>query len=188
MKKLLIILLIVFVIIVLLSLKPKMDQRDKNRKAFLKVIQFTEGTAKSINPYAVVFGFGYTIKDFSDHPSNLGTWTGKTLNDNICLRANQNTGCKSTASGAYQFLKSTWNGIKEAIPGIKFNATGQDMAALYLIKKRGAIDDIDNGRFYDAIAKCSKEWASFPGSPYGQPTKKIEEIVKVFTDNGGKIV
>jgi len=42
MKRLLIILLIVIVIIILLS-KPKMEQKEKNRKAFLKVIQFSEG-------------------------------------------------------------------------------------------------------------------------------------------------
>ncbi len=187
MKRLLIILLIVIVIIIILS-KPKMEQKEKNRKAFLKVIQFSEGTAKSANPYAVVFGFGYTIENFSDHPANLGSWTGKTLSDNLCYNANQPAGCKSTAAGAYQFIKSTWNGIKRAMPGITFDEIGQDKAALHLIKKRGAINDVESGRFYDAVAKCAKEWASFPGSPYGQPTKRIQNMERVFTDNGGKIV
>jgi len=31
------------------------------------------------------------------------------------------------------------------------------------------------GRFDAAVAKCAKEWASLPGSPYGQPVKTLDQ-------------
>lgn len=187
MKRLLIIIVILIVILIFLSFRQPMTQKEKNIKAFLKVIQFSEGTLKNLNPYAVTFGFSFVIRDFSDHPANLGTWQGGKLSNSTCANAGQPSGCVSTAAGAYQIIRPTWNAIKKAYPNIRFNSEGQDKGAIHLITKRKALADLENGKFYDAIAKLNKEWASLPGSPYGQPTKKMQDLVKVYTDNGGVI-
>lgn len=189
MKKWVFILIIILVVVVFFSfIKPKMTQKDKNINAFLKLLQFSEGTYKNINPYAVTFGNSYVIKDFSDHPANLGTWGGKQLSNNLCSGAGQSYGCVSTAAGAYQIIKGTWNTVKKNIPGITFNKEGQDRAAIYLIKKKNALEDVEAGKLHTAISKLNKTWASLPDSPYGQPTKKMSELEEVYKNNGGIII
>ena len=59
------------------------------------------------------------------------------------------------------------------------------MAAVALIKRRGALADVIAGRFDSAIAKCNKEWASLPGSPYGQPTLTLDRAHAVLAMAGG---
>jgi muramidase (phage lysozyme) len=76
----------------------------------------------------------------------------------------------STAAGAYQFLARTWDEVAAALELPDFSPQSQDVAALWLIRRRGALADLREGRFDDFVAKCAKEWASLPGSPYGQPT------------------
>lgn len=128
-----------------------------NVEAFLNMIQFTEGTALYSDPYRVLVGGG-TINDLSKHPNKVVTLS-PTL--------------KSSAAGAYQILKKTSDTL-----GLKnFSPQSQDWAAIQLIKGRKAYEDVVNGNFASAIAKCNKEWASLPGSPYGQPVKTLEQCL-----------
>lgn len=158
-----------------------------NLGAFLKLIQYCEGTYSQSNPYAVCYGYSHTIQNFSNHPAITGEWTGKTLPDSYCIAAGFQPGCKSTAAGAYQFLKSTWLGIQQKLGNIAFNAAGQDAGAVQLIKNRGAYNDVLNGNLYAAIQKCNKTWASLPGSPYGQPTKTYAQCEKFYIEHGGGV-
>jgi len=159
----------------------------KNLDAFLKTIQYAEGTYKSLNPYAVTFGYDHIILDFSDHPTITGEWTGKLLPDRICLGAGLRPGCKSTAAGAYQILKPTWITIKKAIPNLKFDQLGQDEGALYLINQKNATQYILSGAFEQAINKINRVWASLPGSPYGQPTRSMSALRKFYLEQGGQL-
>lgn len=59
------------------------------------------------------------------------------------------------------------------------------MGALFLIKRRGALEDVIAGRFESAVKKCNREWASLPGSPYGQPTKTMADALDVYVKHGG---
>jgi hypothetical protein len=58
---------------------------------------------------------------------------------------------------------------------------------VFLINRRGALSAVEAGDIDKAIALCNKEWASLPGSPYGQPRKSLEECRRLFKLAGGII-
>jgi muramidase (phage lysozyme) len=139
---------------------------DGNVQAFLRVIRAGEGTADE-DGYRRQFG-GKLFSSFADHPRELVTaWLGTTQ-------------ITSTAAGAYQFLERTWDGLVKQYGFRDFGPRTQDVAALALIDGRGALDDVLNGRIEQAITKCNKEWASLPGSPYGQPTRTMAQALATF--------
>lgn len=143
-----------------------------NVRAFLALIRTGEGTADS-NGYRRIFA-GRLFDSFADHPriavtANLG---GKPIT--------------STAAGAYQILSRTWDSYR-AMWGISdFSPASQDRFAVGLIRRRGALRDVMAGRFDVAIQKCAAEWASLPGSPYGQPTLSMDKARAVLAAAGGQ--
>lgn len=139
-----------------------------NVKAFLQVIRFAEGTAGP-DGYRTMFT-GKKFNSFADHPRQ-----------NNC-----SGGLCSTAAGAYQFLSKTWDYLRVKLHLTDFSPESQDLAALELIREKGALEDVIAGNFESAIAKTNKTWASLPGSPYGQPTKTMAELKSKFQANGGK--
>jgi hypothetical protein len=86
----------------------------------------------------------------------------------------------SDASGRYQFLSTTWDGLKTKIGAVDFSPAAQDLAAVELIRQRGALEDVEAGRLEAAIAKLNQTWASFPGSPHGQPTKPLARLREFY--------
>lgn len=127
--------------------------KNPNVQAFLALIRYTEGAG-----YTTLFGGGL-VDNLSDHPRIAVTRTlgGKPIT--------------STAAGAYQFLSRTWDECAKALSLPDFTAANQDRAALYLIERRRALPAVLEGDWATAIERCNREWASLPGSPYGQPTK-----------------
>lgn len=140
-----------------------------NIKAFLAVIRKGEGTYDAAGYYRL-FGGG-TFSDCSKHPNILVS----------------KSGYKSTAAGAFQFIKSTWDETAGAMGLTDFCPASQDIGALGRLAYRGAIDDILAGRFEDALRKTSREWASLPYSPYGQPVISYNTALEVFRINGGSL-
>lgn len=145
------------------------DLNNKNVQAFLKVIRSGEGTADA-NGYRRIFG-GQLFTSFADHPRITVS----------------KSGYKSSASGAYQFIISTWEETKRIMNLKDFSPASQDLAALGRIVARGALDDVKNGNFTQAIKKCAREWASLPFSPYGQPVLTIGNATKTYLASGGTI-
>jgi muramidase (phage lysozyme) len=96
-------------------------------------------------------------------------------------------GVTSTAAGAYQFLSRTWDECARALDLPDFGPDSQNLAAVYLIRRRGALDDVLSGRIQLAIAVCAKEWASLPGGPYGQPTITLDRALAVYREWGGTL-
>ena len=145
---------------------------DGNVQAFLRMIRVGEGTADELG-YRRHFG-GALFDSFSDHPRRPVTERlgGKPIT--------------STAAGAYQFLAGTWAECARALGLADFSPRSQDLAAVFLVARRKAIDDVLAGRVEAAIAKCAREWASLPGSPYGQPTKTLAEALRLYADYGGQ--
>lgn len=133
-------------------------------RAFLRVIREGE-SSQTDEAYRTVVGGG-VFQSYDDHPRRL-----------IDLPS---LGVKSTAAGAYQFLARTWDGCREALGLPDFSPASQDLAAVYLIHGRGALDDVLAGDIATAIGKCAKEWASLPGSPYGQPTLTMPKALAVY--------
>lgn len=150
------------------------DEINGNVKAFLWVIRNCEGTADP-DGYRRLFG-GKLFTSFADHPRNKQTFKlkkGGTLT--------------STAAGAYQILERTWDGLRKNHPGMfsDFSPSSQDLGAVALIRGRGALKDVEEGRFETALRKCNPEWASLPGSPHGQPTKTLEFCKQIYEQHGG---
>lgn len=150
-----------------------LDLSNANLQAFLRMIRYAEGTA-SANGYRMLFGGGL-FEGYDDHPRTPVTATlgGKRIT--------------STAAGAYQFLARTWDDIKRAAGVSDFSPASQDRAAAALIRRRGALADVYAGRFSEAVRKCAREWASLPGSPYGQPVKTMAQVTAAYQGAGGWI-
>lgn len=144
-----------------------------NVAAFLAVIREGE-SSHGIEAYSVMFGGGH-FDSFADHPrkKNTAILGGKPIT--------------STAAGAYQFLAGTWDDINALYKFPDFSPVNQDCGAVALIARRKALDDVLAGRIEEALTKCSREWASLPGSPYGQPTLSKTRALAVYADHGGRL-
>lgn len=142
-----------------------------NVQAFLRMLRWCEGTAGT-NGYRTMFGGGL-FDGFDDHPRRAITAKlgGKPIT--------------STAAGAYQFLSRTWDGLVKQHGLPDFSPRSQDLGAVALIAGRRALDDVLAGRIEQAIGKCAREWASLPGSPYGQPVKTMPQVLDVYQQHGG---
>ena len=163
------------------------DTNGQNVAAFLSMIASSEGTDRAADPYRVCYGYKHTIADLSDHPANTGEWKGERLSDAMCKGAGLSPGCVSTAAGRYQMIRRTWDGCARALGLSDFTGPSQDAAAVYLVKQRGALDDVQAGRIADAIDKCRREWASLPGADYGQPERRLTALLDTFTNAGGNL-
>jgi len=150
--------------------KINMTAAQKNLKAFLIMIQYSEGTLGK-DAYRKLYGGGI-INDLSKHPDTKVTKWGLT----------------STAAGAYQILSKTWQELQQKLGLPDFSPQSQDRAAIELIKRRKALDDVMAGRFAQAIIKCRKEWASLPGAGYNQSEKSPKALAKVYKLAGGSLV
>ena len=146
-----------------------------NLRAFLYLIAWCEGTSGP-NGYRTIVG-GEKFDDFSDHPNRIKSGT-----------FSNGKAWRSSAAGRYQFLHSTWLECKHALSLPDFSPESQDAAAVYLIKRRGALHAVEQGDLDNAIHLCRHEWASLPGSPYGQPTKTLAECRAVFQRAGGVLI
>lgn len=154
----------------LLFLLLKMNKTEvayKNIRAFLIMIQHAEGTYGK-DGYRKLYGGGY-FNDYSRHPNTKVTKWGIT----------------STAAGAYQILSKTWAELQAKLNLPDFGPVSQDKAAIELIRRRKALEDVYAGRFTQAIAKCRKEWASLPGAGYGQNEKNVTSLLAVIKASGG---
>lgn len=129
--------------------------------ALLGTIAYAEGTGPR---YDLMFRHR-EFDSFDDHPRQTICY------GRLC----------STAAGRYQILEGTWDHIRGDLPD--FSPASQDQAALRLIAGRGvrnvdAIDTLDELKA--ALNKLNREWASLPGSPYGQPTHSTAQLWTQF--------
>lgn len=135
-------------------------------QAFLMTIRAGEGTAGA-NGYRTMFGGGL-IDSFADHPRQV--ICRNTANGRIC----------SSAAGAYQFLRATWDRVAAKLGLPDFSPASQDAGALELIREKGALEDVKAGRFDVAVNKCRKVWASMPGAGYGQPEVEFAKYAEIY--------
>jgi lysozyme len=147
---------------------------DRNVRAFLDTLAVSEGTAGvGDDGYNVLFGGGL-FYDYGDHPRQFITRTqvtGRTVT--------------STAAGRYQMLSRTWDGLRNKLGLPDFSPASQDAGAIELISERGALRDVQAGRFATALAKCKGCWASLPGAGYGQPEQSFSRLQAVYAAAGG---
>jgi muramidase (phage lysozyme) len=150
---------------------------NNNLPAFLYVIRKAEGTAAP-NGYKYLFGSRYDkerlFKSFADHPrvyTSFKDKTGKQL--------------RTSAAGAYQFIVPTWNALAKRLGLKDFSPANQDKAAIELIREKGALPDIEAGRFEVALKKVRKIWASLPNSGHNQPERSLSDAIKWYKEYGG---
>ena len=160
---------------------------DANVRAFLDLVKRCEGTAGAADPYRVCYAYRHTIQSLSDHPAVTGEWRGETLSNAMCAASGFGPGCVSTAAGAYQFIKPTWQTLKAQIRASDFGPGSQDAAAIQLLKNIGAYDRIRAGDLSGAVARASGQWASLPGSKAGQGGKSMSQVVAMFAAAGGAV-
>lgn len=142
------------------------------RRALLNTIRYAEGTWTNGEDkgYRTLYGGG-RFQDLSRHPEKV-----------VVKRYS------SAAAGAYQFLPTTWKGLAKELRLNSFEPKHQDQAALHLVKRRGALKEIDSrGLTTRAMAQLAPEWASFPmhsgRSAYGQPVKSHQELSRFYANN-----
>jgi len=146
-----------------------MTQTEQNNaSAFLWMIRINEGTADN-NGYSTLVGGGQ-FDSFADHPR--------------VLVALPRLGIKSSAAGAYQILRRTWDEVAKGLGLPDFSPQSQDRAAVKLIRQRGALGDVRAGRFGAAVEKCRKEWASLPGAGYGQHKNNLAYLQSAYESAG----
>jgi tape measure domain-containing protein len=136
--------------------------KDPRVRAMLDTISKSEGAN-----YNTLFGGG-TFDDFSAHP------------DRRITRKLGGKPITSTAAGRYQFLSRTWRGVSAYLGLDDFSPHSQDLAAVELMRRRGMISPLFQGDVAGAFRAGNREWASLPGSPYGQPTKSAETLAAVY--------
>jgi muramidase (phage lysozyme) len=146
---------------------------EVNRKAFLDMIAYSEGTIKygDQNGYNVIVG-GILFDSYKDHPRRLMTINSK---------------LKSTAAGRYQLLSRYYDAYKKLLNLPDFSPDSQDKIALQQIKECKALEDIDAGNFEAAVKKCAHIWASLPGAGYGQHENKIADLKNAYQEAGGVV-
>ena len=152
-----------------------------NVSAFLAMIRHSEGTDKYPDPYRVCFGGRHTIANLSDHPAVTGEWIGEPLD----FLGPSYVGQHSSAAGAYQIIRSTWQNLKATLHLPDFTGPSQDDAAIQLIKEKKALDLVFAGQVTDAINACRSIWASLPGSGVGQPTRTFADLINAYGSAGG---
>ncbi len=159
------------------------DPAADNVRAFLAMIAAAEGTSRAADPYRVCYGYRHTIRSLAEHPAVSGEWAGEPL-DNL---GPAYRGKRSTAAGRYQIIRPTWEATRRALALPDFGPASQDAAAVYLIKRRGALPAVQAGQLQRAVSLCAQEWASLPGSTAGQPQRQMAFLADTYTSNGGAL-
>jgi len=144
-----------------------------NLKAFLTMIAVSEGTAGiGDNGYNVIVGQAL-FRSYADHPRQRV----------FVKRINQ----YSTAAGRYQILAKYFDAYKKQLNLPDFSPDSQDKIAIQLIKECRALDDVNSGRFVQAVEKCRSRWASLPGAGYGQHENSLTALQSAYSRAGGTL-
>lgn len=96
-------------------------------------------------------------------------------------------GGTSTAAGAFQFVKKTWQGIVDEVGLTDFSPPNQERAAIYHMAYLGALPYVLSGDFELAIDRCNNTsgWTSLPGGP--EQLQTMAEAKRVYLAYGGRL-
>lgn len=147
------------------------EQQSRNLRAFMQMIRVSEGTAGP-DGYRTIVG-GSLFDDYSDHPRQK-IWI-------------QSIGDYSSAAGAFQIIRRTWDGVQGKLGLTDFSPASQDRACVELIRQRGGLRLAMNGEFTAAVQKCRKEWASLPGAGYNQRENSLATLQTAYLNAGGQL-
>ena len=157
----------------------------QNLAAFLMTIRRYESSTDA-RAYSMLYGRTQWTGPTTAHPAELG-WAGVKLPADMCRRAGFSAGCVSTAAGAYQIIKPTWQRIARKLGLADFSARSQDLAAIGLLDESGALDAVRAGRFDLALGKVAHLWASMPGNTRGQASTSLAQWRVTYQQQGGRL-
>ena len=118
-----------------------------NEEAFLRLLSKAEGHGPN-----TITG-GKTFTDMTKHPRVVGVITKDG---------------KSTAAGSYAITAQTYDDYAPKLGITDFSEASQRKIAIEIIKRNGALGDVQSGNYEAAINKLGGIWASLPSSKYGQ--------------------
>lgn len=151
--------------------RPAPYDLTPRRRALLATIRYAEGTWISgrNEGYRVLYGGG-RFNSLARHPE-------------ITVHRRYS----SAAAGAYQFLPCTWRAAAATLGLRDFGPHNQDMAALFLVERRGVLAKLDHqGLSAGVLDRLAREWASLPTqggrSYYGQPVKSHSELQAFYAN------
>lgn len=136
---------------------------DPRVRAMLDAIGYSEGTDKK---------YGYATKVGGGNQGSLERKDRRVVD--------LGHGLRSSASGRYQFLNSTWDTDARALGLADFSAHAQDLAAVFELMKSGAVGPLLSGNFAGAVSAARHVWASFPGAGYGQGERSLSSLEGVY--------
>lgn len=134
---------------------------NPNVKVMLDLIAQAEGVEHG---YHTMFG-NTQLQDLTDHPRKLKEFTQTDGKKN-----------KTSAAGRYQFVQDTWDDVAKKLDLKDFGPRNQDLAAIELIRRAGALEDVEQGNFEGAVKRLGKTWASLPSSPYPQKKRSDDWV------------
>lgn len=144
-------------------------------RAFLRVIRQGESSQED-RAYRMRFGgHGRPVAwfdDFARHPRVFEP----TRNGQV-----------SSAAGAYQITATTWDSIAPELGLFDFSPCAQDIAAVALVARRGALDAVLAGRLEEAVAACRQEWTSLPGAAENSGRYTMDKALRVYREYGGAV-
>lgn len=161
---------------------------DPQVQALLYAIRCSEHSAGDVasgRDYQTFYS-GLHFTDMTDHPVNTGELKGVKLPDAMCRAVGLGPGCVSTAAGAYQMIRPTWDRYRSMGPRLPdFSPRSQDIAAGRILQAIGAQRLLYAGDVQGAIMKASSQWASLPGSTAKQGGRTMAFVLDKFQQAGG---
>lgn len=152
--------------------------------AFLYAIRCAENTPVADGLRYGMFYGNSPFSDMSDHPAITGEKKGVPLPASMCRAAGLSPGCVSTAAGAYQINRPTWDEFRAAgswgyrLPD--FSPESQDECARRILVQIGAMPLIESGNIAAAFQRAGSRWASLPGSKAGQGAKPLDQVMAYY--------
>jgi muramidase (phage lysozyme) len=130
-------------------MRMEMALKDPEVQRLLHAIRQAEFNSRSlVDKYeseAYWLGYGFVRLDtLEDHPALL------------------NGSNRQQYSGAYQIGRNSWLRAKNAMGLTNFSPHSQDLYAVWIIDKRGQLDNVMSGNWEKALPQLSREWASIP--------------------------
>jgi lysozyme len=153
-----------------------------NSAAFLRVIREGESSQDARAFYLIVYGS--TFQSTADHPRIHFDRDTHKLVENWRSAPPMST---TSAAGAFQITETTWDRFTAAVGPRDFSPESQGECALWLIKQRGALEDVEAGRLEIAIFKCRNEWTSLPGANENSGRYTLAKAALVFQQYGGTL-
>ncbi|MFP0525194.1 glycoside hydrolase family 104 protein [Acinetobacter baumannii] len=132
-----------------------------NVQKMLNLIANAEGVEHGYN---TLFG-NERFDDLSKHPNISKVFTQTDGKKN-----------RTNAAGRYQFMKNTWDDVSRQLGLKDFSPRNQDIAAVALLARNGALPSVLKGDFQTAVQKSGGTWASLPSSNYPQKKRSWKDL------------